>query len=216
MYHMGPLLSKISRTCLDAGATPILVAHSKKASGTKVPELEDLAFAGIQEFARQWLLVGRRKAYEEGTGSHRLWFNTGGSAGFSGRWAIDIEEGTVDSRFASRHWDVAVRSGSEEKERQDEVTGLQEVEQRKDRFRECRERVKKALRERPDGETRTGLREATGTNGKLLKRVLDAMLKKGTLVETTVEKRAGNAGSRKHDGFRLARRSKKKLRCDSN
>jgi AAA domain len=115
LYDMGPLLSSVTQTCLDAGATPILCHHFKltRESRYGLPELDDLAFAGIQEFARQWLLIGRRERYEPGSGEHKLWLTVGGSAGHSGEWALDIAEGAIDEDFTGRRWDVSVKLASE-------------------------------------------------------------------------------------------------------
>jgi replicative DNA helicase len=96
LYDVGPLLLAVSRTCLDAGAAPILVHHFKKngADPYDLPELEELAFAGIQEFSRQWILLKRRERFEPGSGCHQLWLVVGGSAGHAGEWALDIDEGS--------------------------------------------------------------------------------------------------------------------------
>ena len=96
---------------LWSGATPIFAHHNTKGNSKNYepPELEDMAWAGFAEFARQWLLIGRRELYEIGSGVHKLWMNIGSSAGFNGCYGVDVEEGTADGELRGRRWQVSVR-----------------------------------------------------------------------------------------------------------
>ncbi len=123
LFVQGDLLRGMSKVCTKTGCMMILAHHNRK---TKVdpfspPELEDIAWAGFQEFARQWILVGRREAYEPGTGEHRLWLSVGGSAGHTALWAADISEGTRETE-GGRFWQVDLMHADEAR---------QEVENRK-------------------------------------------------------------------------------------
>ena len=115
LYDTGPLLMAVGQACLAAGCTPVLVHHFRQTRPDPYgePQLDDLAFSGIQEYARQWVLLGRREKYQPGSGEHRLWLSVGGSAGHSGLWAVDIGEGVIDEEFASRTWNVAVTPAAE-------------------------------------------------------------------------------------------------------
>jgi replicative DNA helicase len=114
LYEVGPLLWRVAQTCLNAGATPILVHHatkaaSKRTTGSDQPlDLDDLSFSGIAEFARQWLLLSRREEYQPSTGRSRLVMAAGGSAGHSGCWAVNVEEGVLCRDFGGREWAVEV------------------------------------------------------------------------------------------------------------
>jgi hypothetical protein len=107
VMEVGPLLRRVGSACVAAGVTPILNHHTRKAVGREPLELSELAYAGVSEYARQWLLINRRERYD-GTGTHRLWLSVGGSAGHGGDWGLDIQEGTPDADFAGRTWQVSL------------------------------------------------------------------------------------------------------------
>jgi replicative DNA helicase len=106
LYQMGPLLLSVARACLDVGCTPALVHHFKltRKDTYAEPQPEDLAFAGVQEFARQWILLGRRSPFDPDCpdGKHELWLSAGGSAGHSLLRAVDVCEVKLGDDFGGR------------------------------------------------------------------------------------------------------------------
>ena len=92
-------------------------SHSQEPEGPnglfEPAELEDIAWAGFPEWARQWLLLSRRRKYDpEQGGHHELWLNVGGSAGHSGLWGVNIEEGMRQDE-GGRRWNVDVLKASQ-------------------------------------------------------------------------------------------------------
>jgi len=212
MFQVGPLLLRVARVCAEAGTTLVLVHHTTKmASLQKVQtgeplELEDLAYAGFQEFARKWMLVNRRQKYEPGTGQHLLWLNVGGSAGHSGCWGLDIEEGRLDDNFGGRRWLVQVRSVDEAFK-----AVVQQKERAKDgkkkaKLDELKTKLRQVLRDLPGGETVTRLAQLIGesrTTG-----VTEALAEMGEDGEVVLGDIVKQAGRRKQTlpAWRLNRR----------
>lgn len=123
VMRMGPLLGTLTELGRTCQCTVVLCHHARK-SGSGGPrgdnfvatELEDLSMAGFAEWARQWLLLGRREAYSQGSGIHKLWMNVGGSAGHSGCYPLDIDEGRLADDFTGRTWKVQIMDQGEVKD----------------------------------------------------------------------------------------------------
>lgn len=111
LIKQGDQLSKIGDVCRELGVTFILLHHNKKARSKSFepPTMEDLAWAGFSEFARQWWLLGRREAFVPGSGEHKLHFVVGGSAGHSAHHHLNINEGSITT---GRVWKVEVEDAS--------------------------------------------------------------------------------------------------------
>lgn len=118
LYAVGSILRAMAKACLDAGATPVVVHHTNRSAAKPKKDqqsdydvplgLTDLAFAGIAEFSRQWILVKHREPYRLGSGLHHLVMSVGGSAGHSALYLVDIDEGVLHEDMKGRRWRVTV------------------------------------------------------------------------------------------------------------
>lgn len=122
LFDVGPLLRRAANACRAAGTTLVLVHHTVKGASQNTKRgsvlgLEHLAYAGIGEFARQWLLVSRLEPYQPGSGRHQLMLIVEGSAGHSGAWKLDVDEGVLGDDFGGRKWHATVCQASEPSDR---------------------------------------------------------------------------------------------------
>jgi hypothetical protein len=208
LFDIGRLLRSVSDVCREAGATPVLVHHLKKTvANPYVPgQLEDIGWAGFQEFFRQWLLINRREAYEPGSGMHRLWLSTGGSAGHSSLVGLDVYEGVFDPYGAiPRVWEVSVLKPKDviasEALRQEDAKEEQAETRAKARQEASLRKLEEALAKRPEGDTLSGLADLAGMSRKRAREGLDELLERGKVTPCTVIKGSGN---RENEGYRLA------------
>lgn len=198
LFKMGTLLRGVSSLCRELGCTLILCHHAKKnlLQPFTPPELEDIAWAGFQEFARQWILVNRRERYLPGSGSHRLWLSFGGSAGHGSLWGLNVEEGEADSRIWNAHllpYDELkqVTADSREKAKEEAKEGQLEKD---------RKSIVQAMVKYPAGETKTTIRTGTPLSGERFNRAFASLIDDKTAVLTSISK-----GGRKtaRDAYKL-------------
>jgi hypothetical protein len=113
LFEVGAVLLRVAETCSKAGATLVVVHHSTKGAAARkavTPSpLYDLAYAGIGEFARQWMMLNRTTTYVDGSGFHDLVLSIGGSAGHSSRWRVRIDEGRPGGGAGGRVWKTRVQ-----------------------------------------------------------------------------------------------------------
>lgn len=187
LFAVGNQLRRLTDLSSETGATVILVHHTSKGrmQYENPPELDDIAWAGFPEFARQWILLGRRKRYDpDEVGHHELWITAGGSAGHSQGWALNIDEGSIDDE-GGRRWDVEVISTKQARyeaaEAAAEARDDSAEQNRQATIERRRERVLLAFERYPDGAAKTSIRNSSGMSSTVFQPVLDQLIDDGTV-----------------------------------
>ena len=208
LFTVGKKLKELTDIGHATGCTIIIIHHNKKSVNDPfaIPELESIAWSGFQEWARQWLLIGRRELYDpEQAGSHRLWLNVGGSAGHSGCWAVDIEEGNQRDD-GGRRWEVAVQNASTAIAAtidQRETAKASRLDAKAERQVAADvEKLLKHYRRKSEGDTAKFYREAAGLSGGRANPANAKLLADGLIEAVTITK-----NGRPYEGFRLVQES---------
>lgn len=85
LMEVGDVLRPVTETLAKAGTTLVLAHHANRQMPVGQPmEQTNLAFSGLEQFTRQFVLINRRTLYR-GDGRHELVMRMGGSAGHGGR-----------------------------------------------------------------------------------------------------------------------------------
>lgn len=203
MFAMGMGLRPIAEIGTETGCTFVIMHHMKKKTEREThepPELTDMAYAGCGEFFRQWVLINRREYFDPGSGLHRLWFSIGGSAGHSGLWAVDIDEGQADDHLGGRQWQVSVNAASTARQDAKARDKERRNEAKQATIQDHRDRILKSLEGKPDGQTKNQMRDQTGLNGERFNVALAALLTDNAVESCEILKQG-----RSHDGYRLSR-----------
>jgi hypothetical protein len=211
LFLMGEQIRPAAELCQDLGITFVLVHHATRSSenvkGYQPLSLGDIAWSGFSEFARQWMFLNRREPYQLGTGDHKLWFSYGGSAGHSGCWAVDVNEGSNDAS-QGRYYRVSVEEQGEAIEKSiEEQQAAKEAKRKAAEEVKIREYAKQLFDAIPFGETvtKSQLRDFAGLSGDRASKGMSLLLRKEA-VELTTKKIYGrdyDAYKRTDKGFSL-------------
>ena len=137
-------------------------------------QLDDLSQSGFAEFARQWILLSRRKDYVDGSGQHELWMRSGGSAGHSSLWGLDVDEGGSKAGIAGERWEVTARTLSQIKQEKD----IEKADGDQGKENALVNRLVEHLEKTPTGETKTGIRNALKISGSNVTKAINLALAK--------------------------------------
>ena len=208
--RMGAKLAPVSRLVADTGAAVLFNAHTRKRNAKlyEPPELGDLAGAGVAEWARQWLLIGRRSAYDpDSPGEHELSLTVGGSAGHSGRWAVDLAEYGPGGPESGRRWSVEVVPWADVREAEKDAAAAKREAADLARERATANRAERhadglaALMRDGTADTKNGLRDRAKLSGTMFGPAWTTLMDRDVLARVKVKK-----GNRWIDGFALRSR----------
>ncbi len=191
VFDMGPLLLKLSELGQQTNCSVLLCHHCRKNSPAErfdPPDLEELSMAGFAEWARQWLLLGRREPYEQGSGDHHLWLNVGGSAGHSGCYGVNVNEGQLQDDFTGRIWDTSVTSVTDARKESMRKKERENAKRQEEREEEYKTRILDILKELPNGETKSAIRDAAGLNNQNFSKGIQFLLGEGRVEMVKIAK----------------------------
>lgn len=205
LFKVGEFLAVVSDVAAKTGVTPIINHHTTKNAGREEGplELESIAFAGFQEWARQWLLLNRRCRYDpDNPGHHELWMVVGGSAGHTGQWGIDIEEGSIQLE-GGRTWGIEISSSSNIIEEGKRHRALVKENNKREKDDERRltdlKKIIETLGKHSEGLTKTDLKGYSGVRSPADGVALQALLDAGKVKAIDLKKSNGQV----YEGFTL-------------
>ena len=207
LFHTGPLFRQLAKAVHAVGCTPILLHHATKHIPPGEPmELGSLAYSGVAEFARQWLLLNRREHYDPANeGIHNLWLGVGGSTGQCGLSSREIDEGSLLEDFSGRKWEVLVTGASqarqtEQEQKQSKAAGMRLQKDHKDdtAFMDALDQLAGS----GEPTTRKSIESLAGLPRARMKRATERLLAAKVIERKPFMVEVGNGAKRAAAGFR--------------
>ena len=198
LMEVGNVLRPVAEILAKAGTTLVLAHHANRQLPVGQPmELTHLMFSGLEQFTRQFLLINRRSFYRS-DGRHELVMRVGGSAGHSGLYHLDVDEGVMNAQFGGRHWTPVVREASEAAAQAATERETKAGDKAVAKMHHSQAKVLNAI----DGIVTPGVLAAsmnaiceTGRMGRTtVREAIDGLIEAGKLVEQKVEVRSGKGG----------------------
>lgn len=185
---MGTLLASVKQVFVENDCTLVLLHHTTKHVPPGEPlQLDNAAFAGVAEFAAQWLLINRQWPYVPGSGHHDLLLTISGRAGHGGLYGVTIDEGPfVEGQ--DREWNVQVKTPGEMRNGHQEQREAEKQAANTQRLETDRAKVAGAMAKFPGGETKAILKQYSGLKTVPFEAALTAMLNDGGAVPCEVQK----------------------------
>ena len=148
--------------------------------------LDNAAFAGVSEFAAQWILINREREYIDGSGHHDLLLTIGGRAGHGGRYGLTIDEGPFVVG-QDREWTVAVKTPDQMRQAHHENAYQNQEIDRLEKLQPDMQRLTRAMAalelKHPEGNAKTAIRDRSGVKGLRFDDALAALLDAGSVIE---------------------------------
>ena len=206
LFAMGSLLRKLLEIQMRTGCTIEMLHHMPKHTQCGEPALDQAAFAGVSECARQWILLNRMEPFDPAAHEmlHKLWFVAGGSAGHCASVALDINEGRSDAP-GGRHWALTATWAHEARQELAEVEqGEREAKRKTDAEIELtkdRSSIVDQLQASQTADTPTGFKDASELPERRFKKAWASLVRDKTIVLFGIIRKGNN---QKQDGYCLA------------
>ncbi|MBA4018300.1 MAG: hypothetical protein C0483_14130 [Pirellula sp.] len=198
---MGKALAPYAEIAKSTGCCIVLTAHCRKNRTADLrrydaPQLEEVAHAGVGQWARFWLMLGKRKESDLSIGQHQLWLRTGGSAGHGGLFAVDVFEGKQHDP-GGRVWQPTVSTVGDVIQQREQETEKKKADKTQRTIDRHVIALRNALKKCTDGETAKGLRSRTGINTTYFTEAIDTLIGRGEAIIVEIKK-----GKQTYDGFK--------------
>lgn len=151
-------------------------------------KLNDIIGSGGGSFARQWILLSRRRAYVLGSGDNHLWMGVSGGAGHTALHAVDIYEGprVSDEVGGGRKWKVSIMSESEARDEDNKIKEERKLLKESYKLDEDMLKIKNMLNKKKDGATLSKIINDAHIGKNAAESALGRMIKVGLAEEVKI------------------------------